>query len=87
LGLRSNIKQVNRRVDSRYIQLKEVIGLSREETKKETKNVEPVDSVRRKLLKIGIYSVPTIMLLGKVKTARASGGNSGSSPSTFSPPS
>ncbi|HEX9667461.1 MAG TPA: hypothetical protein VGA95_13020 [Thermodesulfobacteriota bacterium] len=49
-----------------------------------------VDSVRRRLLKIGIYSVPAIMFLGKVKVARASNGPSGSpySPSgpPFSPP-
>ncbi len=31
-----------------------------------------VDEVRRKLLKIGMYAVPTIILLGKVPRARAS---------------
>ena len=34
-----------------------------------------VDSVRRRLLKIGIYSVPAIMFLGRVKVARATNGN------------
>ena len=32
-----------------------------------------VDSVRRRLLKIGIYAVPAIMLLGRVNEAKASG--------------
>ena len=32
-----------------------------------------IDSVRRRLLKIGIYSVPAIIFLGKVKEAHASG--------------
>jgi hypothetical protein len=32
-----------------------------------------VDNVRRKLLKLGIYSVPAILLIGKVTGARASG--------------
>ncbi len=40
----------------------------------EAKNADStIDSVRRKLLKIGIYSVPTIIFLGKVSEARASG--------------
>ncbi len=34
-----------------------------------------IDSVRRKLLKIGIYAVPAIMFLGRVNEARASGPN------------
>jgi hypothetical protein len=36
-----------------------------------------VDEVRRKLLKIGIYAVPTIALLGRVPKARASGYHGG----------
>lgn len=36
---------------------------------------EIVDQVRRKLLKIGIYTAPTIALLGKVRGAKASGAN------------
>jgi len=76
LGLKSNLRQVNRTVSFKYIQLKEVIALSR----KETKNVNAVDSVRRKLLKIGIYSVPTIILLGRASVARASGSTSPPSP-------
>jgi hypothetical protein len=32
-----------------------------------------VDEVRRKLLKIGIYSVPAIMFIGTASIARASG--------------
>ena len=45
-----------------------------------------VDSVRRRLLKIGIYSVPAIMFLGKVKVARASNGPSLSPVGTSGPP-
>jgi hypothetical protein len=31
------------------------------------------DNARRKLLKLGVYSVPTILFLGRVTGARASG--------------
>ncbi len=44
-----------------------------------------VDSVRRRLLKIGIYSVPAVILLGRVPKARASNGVSSLSTSTSSP--
>ena len=32
-----------------------------------------LDNARRKLLKLGVYSVPAILFLGKVTGARASG--------------
>jgi len=44
--------------------------------KSEKKDREPnpnTDQVRRKLLKLGIYSVPAVIFLGKVTGARASG--------------
>jgi len=34
-----------------------------------------IDRVRRKLLKIGVYSVPTLILMGTATEAKASGGN------------
>jgi hypothetical protein len=46
-----------------------------------------IDRVRRRLLKIGIYSVPAIMFLGRVNQAKASKGPPFSPPGPpFSPP-
>ncbi len=45
-----------------------------------------IDSVRRRLLKIGIYSVSTIMFLGRVHAAKASGPPFDPPGPPFSPP-
>lgn len=45
-----------------------------------------IDSVRRRLLKIGIYSVPAIMFLGRVNAAKASGPPFDPPGPPFSPP-
>jgi hypothetical protein len=45
-----------------------------------------VDSVRRKLLKIGIYAVPAIMFLGRAKVAKATGPNGPPFGPPFDPP-
>ncbi|GBD38728.1 hypothetical protein HRbin37_00984 [bacterium HR37] len=37
-----------------------------------------VNSARRKLLKLGVYSAPAILFLGRVTTAKASGGSTSS---------
>jgi hypothetical protein len=42
--------------------------------KKEAKQLQStINETRRKLLKLGVYSAPTLLLLGKVSGAKASG--------------
>ncbi len=55
-----------------YIRDKGVIEMSNEERENREAS-SSVDNARRKLLKIGVYAAPAVLMLGKVAGARASG--------------